>query len=89
MYDMFLDAKDIHEGAYLEAKFRITSDYSVWGEVFVPIYIEKEYPNFFLCTVLEHKNPTRQAMGMSEPYPMTIDKHNLKKQDVLVRYPMV
>lgn len=89
MLDMFLDAKDIHEGAYLEARFKVTSDYSVWGETYIPIYIEKEYPKFFLCTVLEHKNPSGQNMGISKPYPMTIDKHNLKRKEVLVRYPMV
>lgn len=80
---MMLFAEDLHEGMTLEAKFNKAPD-PIWNDQYLPIRIEKEYPRWFLCTVLPHVNQ-KDGMGMSSEYPMTIDKFNLRIGEVVCR----
>ena len=45
-------------------------------EIKVPIRITGDYPTFLTAVVLSHKNP--EGFAPSLPYPITIDKHELR-----------
>lgn len=75
---------DLYEGMTLEARFENAPD-SVWYNYFIPIRIEKEFPTWFLCTVLPHVSKDPRKMGMSSPYRMTINKHSLRVGEVVCR----
>ncbi len=80
----YLDVENLFEGMTVMALFRQAPDTATWSH-FIPVYIEKEYPRFFVCTVLPHRNKGAKACGLSSPYPMTIDKFNMKRREVLVK----
>ena len=45
-------------------------------EIKVPIRITGDYPAFLTAVALPHKNP--EGFAPSLPYPITIDKHELR-----------
>ena len=47
-----------------------------FGEQKVPVRITGDYPSFLTAVVLPHKNP--EGFRPSVPYPITIDKHELR-----------
>ena len=76
--------KDLHVGTMLRAKFKNNPDNYIFGNVFLPLKITAEYPNWFLCEVQPHVNPVN-SWGISKPYPMTIHKFSLRSGDVVIR----
>lgn len=76
--------KNLTEGMYISANFKTNPDSSIYGNVFLPLKVDKEYKYFYKCTVLPHINPIH-SYGLSKQYTMTIDKFDLKKGYVTVR----
>lgn len=53
-----------------------------WSGIAVPILITKEYPKFFIGTVLPHYAPS--GFGISKPYTVTLDKHDIKTGVIII-----
>ena len=53
-----------------------------WNGIAVPVLITAEYPNFLVGTVLPHHAP--MGMGISQPYTVTLDKHDLKVGNLII-----
>lgn len=50
-----------------------------WNGIAVPILITEEYPTYFVGTVLPHYAPKGSgSYGLSHPYPVTLDKHDIR-----------
>lgn len=52
-----------------------TAPYPYWDKKYIPIFVLKEYPTFFLVTTLEHHG---SMFGKAKPYNVTLDKTDLK-----------
>lgn len=85
-YNNYYDSESLYVGAEAEALFRTAPDSYVWGEMYMPIVVTHEYPNFFVCEVLPNRHP--HGFGMSQPYRMTIDKFDLDHGLMRVRRPL-
>ena len=57
-------------------------DNKVWNE-WIPIEIIKEYKYFYTVRVPPHQR--REGLGMSRPYPLTLDKFDLRTGAVKLR----
>lgn len=55
-----------------------TAPYPEWKGMRVPVFVKDEYPNFYVCEVLPHRNTNVASFGDSRPYTVTIDKHDVK-----------
>lgn len=78
---MMLFEEDLFEGKVVKARFNNTQS-PTWHDIFIPVRIEKEYPRWYLCTVLPHFNE-KEGMSESKEYPMTIDKFALRTGEVV------
>lgn len=58
------------------------SDRYPWQGQTVPVLITGEYPNFLTGVVLPHRAP--HGFGLSYPYPITIDKHDIQIGEMIV-----
>ena len=61
-----------------------SANYYLWGDEQVPVKINAEYPNFLSGTVLPHMN--HESGRVSQPYPITIHKHDIILLDVIPEY---
>ena len=77
------------EGEQLLIKFRYDKnnsplpDLSTWTGFWIPVFVEKEYPKFLVCEVLEHKNPAGQRK--SKPYRITLHKHDMARGLITIK----
>ena len=62
-------------GKELKIKWNNSSDASVWGDIWLPVKVVKEYKKFILFEVLPHNNPNGQ--GTSTPYRMCANKGSI------------
>lgn len=53
-----------------------------WNGIAVPVLITEEHPNFYVGTVLPHHAPG--GFGISQPYNVTLDKHDLKVGNLII-----
>lgn len=75
-----LRESDFCVGKRIFAKFKVNPDQLIFRDVYLPLMIVAEYPEWWLCEVLSHKNP--YGWGMSQPYKVTIRKHDIICGDV-------
>ena len=81
---MYLHNEELYVGMRCLANFKVSFDYELMYNSFVPVEIIAEYPNWWLVEVLPHRNPVR-SWGVTKPYKMTIDKFNLINDLVILR----
>lgn len=67
---MYIKYKEDYNNTPLE-------DPTTWFGFWIPVFVEKEYKKFLLCEVLEHRNPNPGSVGMSKPYRITLNKHDI------------
>lgn len=79
-----LRPSEIKIGDEIIATFKTNPSSEIFGGVYLPLKVKEEYPKFFVCEVLPHKNPIRYY-GISKPYPMSIKKFDLLCGDVIAR----
>jgi hypothetical protein len=53
-----------------------------WQGQTIPVRITGEYENFLVGEVLPHISPN--GFGLSEPYPITIDKHDVQVGEMIL-----
>ena len=82
--NFFLSVDDLFVGRKIRAMFSTNPDSSIFDGVFLPLEIIAEYPNYFVCNVLPHRNPNR-SWGISKPYRMTVNKFSVKVGEILVK----
>ena len=70
-------------GETVKVKFKKgDSDAYPWQGVAVPVLITGEYENFLVGMVLPHIAP--HGFGLSHPYPVTIDKHDIQIGEMII-----
>ena len=53
-----------------------------WQGINVPVLITAEYELFLVGKVLPHHAP--HGFGLSKPYPVTIDKHDIRTGEMII-----
>ena len=81
--DGFLSESDLYEGIEIWAMYIEPDNTFYLGNIFLPMRVIKEYPRFWLCEVLPHKNP--EGFGISKVYPMTLCKHSISIREIIIR----
>ena len=70
-------------GKTVKARYRQeNSDCYPWHGMAVPVHITGEYDEFLVGTVLPHQAPN--GLGLSRPYPITIDKHDIQTGEMIL-----
>ena len=79
---MLLKSDEIYLGGTVYLMWKNPPDAYVWGDVFIPVLIEEEYPRFFVGTVLPHKNA--HGSGESHPYRITLNKFDVDARNMVI-----
>lgn len=72
-----LSSNEIYEGSELMARFK---NIQPIADDFIPVYVEKEYPSYFVCKVLPHKKKNGIDSGT---YRLTMKKWDVDHRIVM------
>jgi len=71
----------LYEGAVAYAMFKNRIS-PCFNSTYIPVKVVKEYPTYYVCEVLDHKNKYGTGQCTAR-YKTTIDKHDISVGDVV------